>query len=249
MNQHSSELFEAAQRLKAILIGAATDGDYRDKHTRSEFQRLRVLLMSVPELRKLLPGFLRSAADLSEFRGLMQDRAKSWAGRREIIRREFEALIASLASAAGAPGDEGISAVMSRVDSAHVQDAWRKALERRATDSDGAITAARTLLETVCKHVLDQTGGSYTNKEDLPKLYRMACDNLNLAPSRQTESLFKQILGSCEAVVGGLGALRSKLGDAHGKGKDAAKAAARHAELAVNLAGAVATFLIATLEE
>ncbi len=31
-------------------------------------------------------------------------------------------------------------------------------MERRATDPEGAITAARTLLETVCKHILDEQG-------------------------------------------------------------------------------------------
>ncbi|QUN41767.1 abortive infection family protein [Burkholderia cenocepacia] len=46
----------------------------------------------------------------------------------------------------------------------------------------------------------------------------------------------------------GLGAVRNRLGDSHGKGKVAAKPAPRHAELAVNLAGSVALFLLATLE-
>jgi Abortive infection C-terminus len=39
-----------------------------------------------------------------------------------------------------------------------------------------------------------------------------------------------------------------KLSDAHGKGKVPAKPEARHAELAVNLAGAMATFLVQTWE-
>ena len=40
--------------------------------------------------------------------------------------------------------------------------------------------------------------------------------------------------------------MRNKLGDAHGKGKKAVKPAARHAALAVNLAGAMAMFLVET---
>ncbi|MGU3345368.1 abortive infection family protein [Pseudomonas monsensis] len=46
----------------------------------------------------------------------------------------------------------------------------------------------------------------------------------------------------------GLGALRNRLSDAHGKGKGGVKAAPRHAELAVNLAGSTALFLLATWE-
>ncbi|WP_042491478.1 abortive infection family protein, partial [Sphingomonas parapaucimobilis] len=56
------------------------------------------------------------------------------------------------------------------------------------------------------------------------------------------------ILGNCQSVVESLGALRNKLGDAHGGGPKRARPAARHAELAVNLAGSMATFLVATWE-
>ncbi|MCF1248765.1 MULTISPECIES: abortive infection family protein [Pseudomonas] len=41
---------------------------------------------------------------------------------------------------------------------------------------------------------------------------------------------------------------RTEQPDAHGKGKSGAKAAPRHAELAVNLAGSMAMFLLATWE-
>ncbi|HEV8614896.1 MAG TPA: abortive infection family protein [Methylomirabilota bacterium] len=47
----------------------------------------------------------------------------------------------------------------------------------------------------------------------------------------------------------GLGSLRNRLSDSHGRGKAGPKPASRHAELAVNLAGAVATFLMATWKE
>ena len=56
----------------------------------------------------------------------------------------------------------------------------------------------------------------------------------------------KQILGGVSSVVNGLGALRNRLGDAHGKGKSQVRPAQRHAQLAVNLAGATALFLIET---
>lgn len=145
--------------------------------------------------------------------------------------------------------DETVSSILFKVDSEHVQEAWRKALERRASDPDGAITSARTLLETVCKHILDNEQIEYDEKADLPKLYTLAASQLNLAPSQHTEKVFKQILGGCQAVVEGLGALRNRLSDAHGKGKAGVRPDQEHAQLAVNLAGAVATFLISTWEK
>lgn len=147
------------------------------------------------------------------------------------------------------PADELISEVLSSFDEIGVHDAWRKALERRASDPEGAITSARTLLETVCKHIIEEAGDSYGRKDDLPKLYNTAAEHLNLAPSQHSEEVFRSILGNCQSVVGHLAALRNKLGDSHGQGKRHVRPQARHAELAVNLAGSMAMFLISTWKQ
>lgn len=110
---------------------------------------------------------------------------------------------------------------------------------------EGAITAARTLLETVCKLILDDVGLAYSD-DDLPKLYGKVARALNLAPSDHTEDAFKQILGGCWSVVNGLGTLRNRISDAHGQGARPVRPAPRHADLAVNLAGAMAAFLVET---
>ncbi|SNB79902.1 Abortive infection C-terminus [Pseudomonas sp. URIL14HWK12:I8] len=108
---------------------------------------------------------------------------------------------------------------------------------------------ARTLLESVCKHILDEAGDTeHEASPDLNKLYKQTAALLNLTKAQHEEVIFKQILGGCTAVVEGLGALRNRLSDAHGKGRSSAKAAPRHAELAVNLAGSMAMFLLATWE-
>ena len=50
-------------------------------------------------------------------------------------------------------------------------------------------------------------------------------------------------------MVNYLGTIRNKFGDAHGRGRLPVKPKPRHGELVVNLAGAMATFLIATWKE
>jgi hypothetical protein len=100
----------------------------------------------------------------------------------------------------------------------------------------------------VCKHILDESGIAYDDGADLPKLYKQTAETLKLAPSQHTEQVFRQILGSCTAIVDGLGSLRNRLSDAHGKGKIGKKPSPRHADLAVNLSGALATYLLATWE-
>jgi hypothetical protein len=144
------------------------------------------------------------------------------------------------------PADEIISRAVNSFDESSVHHAWQKALDRRVSDPEGAITAAKTLLETVCKHIIDEAEESYGDNDDLPKLYATAAACLQLAPTQHTETVFKSILGNCQSIVGNLASLRNRLGDSHGQGKRHVKPAARHAELAVNLAGSVAMFLVAT---
>lgn len=139
-----------------------------------------------------------------------------------------------------------IDETLSIVDNASIKSAWKKAMDRRVDDPEGAITSARSLLELVCKHILDGCGEGYGPKDDLPRLHGKTIERLNLAPSQHTEEVFKTILGSCQTVVSSIGALRNKLGDAHGKDPHHVNPSPRHAELAVHLAGAMATFLWST---
>ena len=144
------------------------------------------------------------------------------------------------------PADALISDALGTFDESGVRHVWQKALDRRTSDPEGAITAAKSLLETVCKHILDEVGQSYGANDDLPKLYSAAAKCLNLAPSQHTEKEFKSILGNCQSVVGNLASLRNQLGDSHGQGKRYVKPKSRHAELAVNLSGSMAMFLVST---
>jgi hypothetical protein len=83
---------------------------------------------------------------------------------------------------------------------------------------------------------------------ELSELYKMTAKELNLSPDQHNEPIFKQILGGCSGIVNGLGTLRNKYGDAHGSSPITVKPKPRHAELAVNLAGTMALFLISTYE-
>lgn len=125
---------------------------------------------------------------------------------------------------------------------------WTKALSRCQEDPSGAITAARSLLESTCKLILDERGVQYTSSATLPELFSKLTSGLELSPTQQSEESFRKITGGCKTIVDGLAAIRNDLGDSHGKGSRATRPAPRHAELAVNLAGAVSMFLVQTNE-
>jgi hypothetical protein len=240
----TDDIFSKVVSLKSILVSYATGGGGDE----IEYKNLRRDLIVLPRIANLLPRFVNSCRDLSEFWSLIQPKFAHYAERREFLRNEFDPLLSMLEAESRTPSDAPITATVQSVNSAYIQETLRKALERRATDPEGAITASRTLLESACKHILDAAGTTYDDSADLPNLYSQTAKQLNLSPSQHTELLFRQILGSCQSVVEGLGALRNRHSDAHGKGVTGTKPAPRHAELAVNLSGTVATFLLQTWE-
>ena len=237
--------FERAQYLQNMLISEATGGGAED----SDYQQLRRLFVNNPDTKRLLPTFVRTNRDLAQFWQFIKHKFAHYAERRSFIYSEFIPLLDFLEGRSAAPSDSSISEGLRSFDEDGVHSVWYKALERREFDPEGAITAARTLLETVCKHILDAKNIEYDSKKiELHELYKLASIELNLSPSQHTQKVFKQILGGCSGVVNGLGTLRNKLGDAHGKGKLPVRPAPRHAELAVNLSGSVALFLVATFQ-
>lgn len=146
------------------------------------------------------------------------------------------------------PSDSDVELTLQNLDSEHVRSAWNKALSRRTNDPDGAITSAKTLVEAVCKHILTSIPVQYPPNQDIVSLYHLVAEHLNISPSQHIDKNLKRILGSCQAVVTGIAFLRNHLGDAHSKEPGGAVPTKAEAELAVNLAGAMATFLVKTWE-
>ena len=210
------------------------------------YQQIRRELMENSDVRERLPSFVRTCGSLAQFWPFIQKKFSTYADRQEFIWQAFRPLLDYLEGIGTAPVDDLASETLASFDEEGVHLVWQKALERRQSDPDGAITTARTLLETVCKRVLDEAGEAYKDEDELPRLYATVAERLSLAPSQHSEKVFKAILGNCQSVVNHLGGLRNKIGDAHGKGGKPVKPTSRHAALAVNLAGAMATFLVET---
>jgi hypothetical protein len=100
----------------------------------------------------------------------------------------------------------------------------------------------------VCKHILTKRSVPYAEDATLPALYGLAVEQINLHPKQKAERALKEICGSCFNAVNAIAALRNEDGDAHGKSPLDGEAHSLHAELAVNIAGAVATMLISAWE-
>lgn len=242
-----NEFYEKAEALRNVFVDIATS-EAGNKQQDRDYQMLRRTVMEDPRMSSMVPSFVRTCSTRPQFWHYIKQLHKTYKDRSNYIWAEFAPLLAALENSNNVPADEVVSETIRAFDSKHIQATWAKALERRHTDPEGAITIARTLLESVCKHILDEASVSYGNSPDLNALYRLTADLLKLSPAQHTEQVFKQILGGCTSVIEGLGAIRNRHSDAHGQGRAAVKPTARHAELAVNLSGAAASFLLSTWE-
>jgi hypothetical protein len=197
----------------------------------------------------MLPAWIPKNRSGGQFWTFIKAKSPTYQGRREFIWGELERVFAFVEQGFTQPTAASLEPLLRARGSAALLDAWSRIHARRASDPEGAITAARTLLESVCKHLLEELGLSYAPTDDLPQLYSKLAEAMNLGPQSHKEQVFKQILGGCMTVANGLASLRNTFGDAHGKGKKAPRPAPRHADLAVNLAGTIAAFLLATYEQ
>lgn len=235
-------LIETVESLKACIVSRSTGGSGEG------YRELRDQLQGLPHIWSQLPQAVRTCRTESELWGFIKPKFGSYQERRDYWRDEFNPVLDYLESLDRSPTNTVVSAELKRLGYDAILADWNKALDRTATDTEGALTTSRSMIEATCKHILDEAGATYDTSADLPALYKATAKSMNLAPEQHTEDLFKRVLGGCTSVVEGLGAIRSKLGDAHGKGKKQARPLRNHSDLAVNLAGAMCVFLLQTWE-
>lgn len=109
-------------------------------------------------------------------------------------------------------------------------------------DYDGAITNARTLVETVIVNILKIHDPEYNHKGDLIKAYSRLKSVLSLDPgiSVYPDSV-KQLLSGLNSIVNGIATIRNEMSDAHAPKYTPEK---HHAKLAVNSAKTLSEYLI-----
>ncbi len=228
---------------QSLVIRRAYNNFIDDGH----YFKLRQDMLKHPVLEPHVPSIIR---DFPEVQGFWQY-IKTQGGYRQReyhIQEEFLALINASKNILNVAGERIMTQVHDNIDMNYISNDWRKALNRLKDDPEAAITSARTLAETVCKHILDCSKVEYDDTIDLLKLYKLTAKQLNLSPDMHTEPIFKQILSGCFSIIDGLGSLRNKHSDAHGLKANKVKPSIRHAELAVNVSGSICSFLLQTFE-
>ncbi|MBX7072914.1 MAG: abortive infection family protein [Pirellulales bacterium] len=140
------------------------------------------------------------------------------------------------------------------LDLGSVHADFERALSEADRDPADAITSACSTVESVCKCILDEMGKAYPVNKDIKGLVTEVAKHLKLSPGRDDlpkvwEQDIRQVLSGLFSVVGGIGALRTHAGDAHGKGKDHVPVDSRIARLAIHAASTVSLFYIETWQK
>lgn len=126
-----------------------------------------------------------------------------------------------------------------------------RALASSQTDPEDAVTAACSTVESVCRSILIELGQPLPAKKDVQGLYNAVKQPLGLSPDRSDiDPLIagdvRQILSGLTTVIGGIGALRTHGGDAHGREKGYTRIDTRIAGLSIHAASTAALFLLET---
>ncbi len=247
MDQHEAKI--KVSRLKNKLREHVTNGIWNEE----EYQQIRQFLVHDPSLSKFIPTFIHSCKTLSECKQSIWDEFGKVEGRydlrRQYINDEFKRIEEYLTSQPISPVDDGgLEEICGQLNFPKIIDIWERGRVRMSDDPGGALTMARTLLETVCKHILDELDEEYTNTDDLNDLYRKVISGLDLGPSKDLSREFEKLFGATQSIIISLGTIRNELGDAHGKGIDWEDPLTVHAELALNFSGSMSMFLMKNYE-
>jgi hypothetical protein len=122
------DLFECAIHLRNNLFGITTEGG-----SETEYKLARARLMEDPQVKSMLPNFVRYSTDTKAAQLSLMTVASgsgSWSLRRSHVSESFQPLLTYLESG-GAASDASIAVGLKEYDAPHVQATWQKAIDRR----------------------------------------------------------------------------------------------------------------------
>lgn len=146
---------------------------------------------------------------------------------------------------------KGLQDVSELIDFDTVQLDLDRALRSAESDPEDAVTAACSIIESVCRSILVELDEPFPAKRDIKGLFNAVKRPLGLSGGRtdladEIANDVRQILSGLVTVVSGIGALRTHGGDAHGRERGYQRIDSRIAHLAIHGASTISIFLIDT---
>jgi len=127
------------------------------------------------------------------------------------------------------------------------QDLEKARTAMRDGNFDRAVTNSISCLESVMRTIHEESAFPLPEKKQVTDLWKSTRERLDMC-SEDPEGKVEGLLNVLGGVVVNLGAVRNALGDAHGRGKHPPSVSESIAELALNVAATLSTFLIRRYE-
>jgi hypothetical protein len=242
----SEFMYDQTVQLQEFLVTTISKGHNHYMQMMFESRRKNLLNSAVPK--NLLPEWLSEIHSLSSFYQWIKEKGNV-EQRKAFVCESFKPALKFLQSKPSVIGQASVTDKLEVLRETYIHESWMKAMERLNNDPDGALTSARTLIETTCKFILKKLSIAFEENGDLPKLCKLTVGALNISPDPETKDAFTRIFSGCYTVIEGIGELRNKLSDSHGKDENFIKPLRRHAELTVNISGSLSVFLLETFEQ
>ena len=134
-------------------------------------------------------------------------------------------------------------------DERGISDEFDRAATKSDTEPREAVSAAANILESLCKHYIEDAGLTMPDRQVLGDLWSVVRKDLGFDPSQIADNDLKGILAGLIAVVQGLAAFRTHASSAHGAGPKSYRLEPRHSRLAVHSAHTVALFMLESWEK
>lgn len=97
-----------------------------------------------------------------------------------------------------------------------IRNDWFTAASRITSTPSSAITAARALLESTCKTILNELNEKPVSGGNLPKLIKQTRKAIGVEIVQNVSQEVRQLITGLTSVVDGFSALSNKAGDRHG---------------------------------
>lgn len=176
------------EAIQSVLVSSATGGFADDL----AYQALRKYILGDPLLKELAPAFLKDCRSLDEFWPFIKGLYGHYAERRKFVWDSFRPMFERIEETSSVPSDQSVSEILQTFDPESIHRIWLRAMDRRDADPEGAITLARTLLESVCKHILGSVTLRKAAKSASPTFARQCfrqktVRSMSIPPVRQHE--------------------------------------------------------------
>jgi hypothetical protein len=121
-------------------------------------------------------------------------------------------------------------------------------------DTESAIGKAKELVETVCKHILEQERIEIRKGWSFTELFNKTKEKLDFLPEHvidegKTKKSLENMLQGLSSIDSSIAVIRNTYGAGHGKSPEFLKLDKRYAQLMVGAASDIALFLLSTYED